>query len=209
MESLDQVYIATDNYEIFSVAEKAGAKVIMTSGSHISGTERVSEAAGMIFHGDSLGEVIINIQGDEPLINKEAISGLCDAFLDDSVNIATLMHKSSDQVHLTNPNRPKVVTDLRKNALYFSRSMIPWQTFPGDPFFFLHIGVYAFRLNILKEISQLAPAPLEISERLEQLRWIENGFSIRCVETMYSGVGIDTPEDLEQLNRYLDSRQGL
>lgn len=211
IEALDQVYIATDHNEIKDIAEKAGAVVILTSSNHNSGTERIAEAAEIILaKHDKSDPVILNIQGDEPLINTRAIKDLCKAFQDEKVGIATLMHKISDPDSINNPNRPKVVTDARNNALYFSRAPIPW-TNKQNPHesldYFQHIGVYAFRYSTLRDITNLPPTPLELSESLEQLRWLENGYSIRCIETNYEGIGVDTPEDLEKLNSYLKKNQ--
>ena len=205
---LDDVYIATDNDEIRRVAENAGAKVIMTSESHISGTDRVCEAAKILFPGSNDRDiVIVNIQGDEPLIEREAINKLCRAFEQEDVGIATLIQRIKKEQDLKNPNRVKVVTDNSGNALYFSRSEIPHsqKEFAENSSlaYYKHVGTYAYRLGILKEISSLEPVKLEESEKLEQLRWLFYGFQIRCVETDYDGFGVDTPEDLEALNRLI------
>jgi len=208
LESLKDVYIATDHEEIFEVAKKAGAKVLMTSSQHVSGTERVAEAASRIFAGkNAVNEIIINIQGDEPLISSGAINGLCKAFLNEEVKIATLIHKVIDQESKDNPNRPKVVIDRENKAMYFSRAPIPWTaTSPGSKTInpvYLHVGIYAYRFMYLQEIVTLPATPLEQVESLEQLRWMEHGYPIHCVETDYTGFGIDVPEDLVILNSSL------
>ncbi len=208
-EVLEEVYIATDHKEIFEISKKAGANVIMTSSNHRSGTERVGEAAKNIFTaGDLSNQIVINIQGDEPLITREAITGLCDSFSSEHVNISTLIHKIQNLEAIQNPNRPKLVIDRQKNAMYFSRAPIPWGSHQSETIleeqYYQHIGVYAFRYPILKELIALAPTPLEQAEKLEQLRWLENGYKIHCVQTEYSGFGIDSPEDLKEMNMQLD-----
>jgi 3-deoxy-manno-octulosonate cytidylyltransferase (CMP-KDO synthetase) len=204
---LDEVYIATDNDEIRLVAEKAGAKVIMTSESHVSGTDRVCEAAGLLFPGSGDHDrVIVNIQGDEPLIDCGSINNLCGAFMEKEVDIATLIHRIKREEDLINPNRVKVVTDRSGNALYFSRARIPHSHQDFDinlVNYYQHIGTYAYRINILKKLASLETTMLEEAEKLEQLRWLCHGYKIRCVETSYNGFGVDTPEDLEALNRLI------
>ena len=203
---LDEVYIATDNDEIRLVAENAGANVIMTSAAHVSGTDRVCEAARLLFPGPGDHDrVIVNIQGDEPLIDHDSINDLCGAFTIKEVDIATLIHKIKRKEDLLNPNRVKVVTDESGNALYFSRAGIPHSNKDFDinssVSYYQHIGTYAYRIEILKEISSLETSMLEEAEKLEQLRWLVHGYKIRCIETNYDGFGVDTPEDLEALNR--------
>ncbi len=211
-EALNDVYIATDHQEIYDLAKNAGASVLMTTSHLGSGTERVAEAASQIFAGnDSTNQIIINIQGDEPLITTKAIIELCRAFHNKNVDIATLVHRAVDLAALQNPNRPKVVIDQDRNAMYFSRASIPSVSIPSVSLdrtpAYLHIGIYGFRYSVLQEIIRLSPTPLEIAERLEQLRWLENGYSIRCIETEYNGFGIDTPEDLDRLNKRLKENQ--
>jgi len=206
-EELENVYIATDNNEIRETAEKAGASVIMTSDKHLSGTERVFEACKKILFSNPADQVILNIQGDEPMITGKVIRQLCNAFSDTEVEIATLVNKTSDPEIINNPNRVKTILDHCGNAMYFSRSPIPFNSdkeiSPEENCHFHHVGIYAFRLPVLKKISSLKPTCLEKKEKLEQLRWLENGYKIRCIETDYSGFGIDTPDDLENLNKSL------
>ncbi len=211
-KALDDVYIATDNQDIYNVANQAGAKVLMTSSDHKNGTERISEAAKIIFEGkNTQDQVIINVQGDEPMISPGAIKGLCDAFIEDQVEIATLIHEITGHDDLKNPDRPKVVLNSKKNAMYFSRAIIPWNSNISALFeknkYYQHVGVYAFRYQTLLDVVNLLPTPLEQLEKLEQLRWLENGYSIRCVETDYKGIGIDSPEDLEKLIKLLNENQ--
>ena len=201
-EALQEVYIATDHDEIYKSALKAGANAVMTSPALFTGTERVAQAAAGILVGkDPSDYIIINIQGDEPLISPSAIEALCGAFGSKKVDIATLIHRVYDHKSYLNPNRPKAVVDLAGKALYFSRSPIPGirevSVSPGKIAVYLHIGVYAFRYPVLQKIVKLPPSPLETAESLEQLRWLENGYSIQCIETGYDGSGVDTPEDLE------------
>jgi len=203
---LEDVYIATDHEEIYNISKRAGAKVIMTSSEHNTGTERVAEAAKKIFtSANSRNQIVLNIQGDEPLISKEAILGLCYSFYSDDVNISTLIHRIKNQEDLNNPNRPKVSIDEENNALIFSRLTVPWDSSQSGPIggasLFQHIGVYAFRYPILQQLITLPPSPLEQLENLEQLRWLENGYKIRCVLTEYMGFGIDNPDDLLKMNK--------
>ncbi len=198
-KALNNVYIATDHQDIYEVATKAGAEVILTSSRHETGTERIAEAAYKIFKNKkSSNQVIINIQGDEPMITKAAILDLCDAFEDVEVKIATLFHEFKNIDDLNNPNRPKVIMDNSRNAISFSRS--PLQNGPTN---YQHIGVYAYKLECLYEINKLHPTPMERTERLEQIRWLNNGYSIRCVKNEYQGIGVDSPEDLEALSKLL------
>lgn len=201
-EALQEVYIATDHGEIYESALKAGATAVMTSPALATGTERVAQAAAGILAGkDTSDYIIINIQGDEPLISPLAIEALCGAFGNGKTDIATLIHRVYDHNSYCNPNRPKAVVDLAGKALYFSRSPIPGiregSGFQGQTAIYLHIGVYAFRYPVLQKIVKLPPSPLETAESLEQLRWLENGYTIQCIETGYEGSGVDTPEDLE------------
>lgn len=205
VKALDIVYVATDDIRISDAVTGFGGRVIMTSPDHQSGTDRCSEAAQRITEetGMEIG-IVINIQGDEPFIKPEQISLLASCFRDDSVEIATLVRKVEKGEDLFNPNHPKVVLDYSGNALYFSRSVIPylrdagsdeWQT---KHTYFKHIGLYAYRTDTLKKITALPRSPLEIAESLEQNRWLENGFRIRTAVTSWESICIDTPADLEK-----------
>jgi 3-deoxy-manno-octulosonate cytidylyltransferase (CMP-KDO synthetase) len=205
-KALDSVYVATDDERIFSAVEGFGGKAVMTSESHTSGTDRCAEAVLLVEKQTGTAfDVVLNIQGDEPFIQPEQIRALMDCFLDASTQIATLVKPTSDATEIADPNRPKVVVTASKQALYFSRSAIPFvrgrqlQDWPAAASFFLHIGLYAFRKAVLNEITRLPQSMLEKAESLEQLRWLENGYRITVRETDYRGFGIDTPEDLARL----------
>ncbi len=201
-KALDQVWVATDDDRIFNAVEAFGGRVVRTSPTHQSGTDRCAEAARIIKRENKF-EVVVNIQGDEPFIKPEQIETIKNCFDNSDVNIATLVKKIETQEELFNPNRPKVVLDKNDNALYFSRSTVPY--FRGEEKenwmkrhnFWAHVGMYAFRAEVLEEITRLKQTPLELAESLEQLRWIESGYKIRAAETQFQTVGIDTPEDLQ------------
>ena len=198
---LNSLVVATDSEEIASVARRFGAPVRMTRADHSSGTDRVAEVAL-----SDAAEAVVNIQGDEPLIDPAAIDAAVEGLLsDDSSLMGTLKKRIVEPDELTNPNVVKVVTDARGKALYFSRSMIP---FGRDtlPVCFKHIGLYVYRREFLLQYSQLPVGPLEKAEKLEQLRALENGFSIHVVETEYESLGVDTPEDLERVLKLFELR---
>lgn len=202
-KALDQVCVATDDDRIVKAVENFGGKVVRTLPTHQSGTDRCAEAARLLSEKYDF-DVVINVQGDEPFIQPEQIEALKASFNDQEVQIATLVKKMETAEELFNPNRPKVVLDKNQNALYFSRSPIPFirgaeqQNWPGKITFWGHIGMYAFQAEILQQLTQLPQGKLELAESLEQLRWLENGFKIRTAETTCQTIGIDTPEDLQQ-----------
>ena len=203
---LTDVYVATDNVHIYKVVTDFGGKAIMTREEHESGTERASEALDKI---DGKFDVVINIQGDEPFIQSEQIKMLMSSFADEQIQIATLgvPLKSMDDVNKS--NTPKIVIDNHNNALYFSRSVIPfvrginqadWLShYP----FLKHVGLYAYRTETLREISKLPLSSLELAERLEQLRWLQNGYRIKVCITDIETISIDTPQDLVNAEEYL------
>ena len=207
---LDEAYVATDDERIFQAVEQFGGRAIMTRADHKSGTDRIEEAAEKI---GTQADVIINIQGDEPFIQKSQIETLMHLFDEPSTQIGTLGKRFESIEAAMNPNSPKIVTDKRGFALYFSRSIIPYvrgkeqsewlQHFP----YLKHLGLYAYRREVLQEVTQLPQSPLEIAESLEQLRWLENGYRIRVGLTDVETVGIDTPEDLQRAEEFLASRQ--
>lgn len=174
----------------------------MTSENHLSGTERCAEVVEALGEQGTSFDVVINIQGDEPFIHPEQIRQLTDCFTDPEVQIATLIRRITDREDLKNPNLVKVVKDLNNRALYFSRSTIPFprgseeQSWLNAKIYFQHIGIYGYRAAVLKELIHLAPTPLEQSESLEQLRWLENGFRIFTQETEFESISIDSPSDL-------------
>lgn len=200
---LDKVCVATDDARIFSAVEAFGGNVVMTSEKHQSGTDRVYEAFVKVGTGY---DVVVNIQGDEPFIHPEQIETLKACFEDERTEIATLVKPFSPdgdfETTLFNPNSPKVVVNKRGEAMYFSRSIIPYmrgkdyrEWLPSHTYY-KHIGLYAYRADTLKEITALPRSPLEIAESLEQLRWLENGYRIKVGITRQETIGIDTPEDL-------------
>ena len=204
---LEEAYVATDDERILQVVEQFGGRAVMTRADHKSGTDRIEEAAEKI---GTDADVIINIQGDEPFIQPSQIETLMRLFDNPTTQIGTL-GKRFDSIEATlNPNSPKIVTDLQGFALYFSRSIIPFvrgieqtewlKSYP----FLKHLGLYAYRREVLHEVTQLPQSPLELAESLEQLRWLENGYRIRVGLTDVETVGIDTPEDLERAEEFLN-----
>ncbi|HYP05360.1 MAG TPA: 3-deoxy-manno-octulosonate cytidylyltransferase [Bryobacteraceae bacterium] len=196
---LTQVIIATDDARIADAARSFGAPVRMTRGDHPSGTDRVAEIASA-----DAAEIIVNIQGDEPLIDPAAIDAAILTVADEKdVPMGTLMKRISDPADLSNPNVVKVITDLYGRAIYFSRLPIPFvrETSLDSLTRFKHIGLYVYRREFLLSYSDLPVGPLEQAERLEQLRALENGFPIRVAETEYESLGVDTPEDFERVSK--------
>ena len=199
---LGKVVVATDDRRIAEEVQKFGGEFVMTSDQHRSGTDRCAEAARIV---PGPWEAVINIQGDEPFIQPEQIDLLASLFEDNSVGIGTLVKKLTDPADLDNPNTMKVVLDVKGNALYFSRSPIPYLrgeekiSWPEKHFYFKHIGIYGYRTNVLQQLTALEPGKLEIAESLEQLRWLENGYPIRTAFTIHETISIDVPEDLEKL----------
>ena len=211
-DQLDDVYVATDDDRIESAVKAFGGKVIMTSTLHKSGTDRCFEAFSKV---DEDFDVIINIQGDEPFIHSSQLSEIKRCFLDESTQIATLVKPFSqyDSLEsLKNPNSPKVVINNNFQALYFSRSIIPYvrgcnkEEWLRHSVFYKHIGLYAYKKNVLEEITKLPQSSLEIAESLEQLRWLENGYFIKVGMTNIETIGIDTPEDLSKAELFLKSK---
>ena len=204
LQALSQVVIATCDAQIVEAAKHYGAAVILTRKDHPNGTSRCQEAAEQ--YKRQTGRdfcAIINIQGDEPLISPAAIALLTQQIIKPDTEIATLVRAEYDLSKIANPNRVKVVTDQQGFALYFSRSPIPYyrhRDIPDQPWL-CHTGIYVFRPETLAKLTGLTPTPLELAESLEQLRWLEHGYRIRCCETEYEGFGIDTPEDLKELER--------
>lgn len=194
-ELLDGVLIATDDHRIAEAARHFGAPVVMTRHDHLSGTDRVAEAAMPSPH-----QIVVNIQGDEPLIEAHAIDTAVQALLDDrDLVMSTLKRKIERPEEVTNPNVVKVVTNFNGDAIYFSRCPIPFNRGGDhgiDEPYYKHIGLYVYRRDFLLGYSSLPVGPLEKAESLEQLRAMENGYRIRVLETTYESLGVDTPEDL-------------
>jgi 3-deoxy-manno-octulosonate cytidylyltransferase (CMP-KDO synthetase) len=198
---LSKLIIATDDERIHKAARAFGAQVSMTRADHLSGTDRVAEAASA-----DNASVIVNIQGDEPLIDPSAIDAAALALLDDpDVPMSTLMKLIEDPREINDPNVVKVVTNLAGDAIYFSRCPIPYEregpfARQGGGVHYKHLGLYVYRRDFLLAYSGLPVGPLERMERLEQLRAIENGYRVRVVETEYESLGVDTPEDLSRVS---------
>jgi len=193
---LTDVVIATDDERIRAAAEQFRARVVMTRGDHLSGTDRVAEAASA-----SQAHIVVNVQGDEPMIDPAAIDAAILGLLDDDageVPMGTLKKRIERPSDIQDPNVVKVVTDAHGNALYFSRCPIPFAR-TEQTVYFKHIGLYVYRRDFLLSYPDLPVGPLERAERLEQLRALENGFKIRVVETEYESLGVDTPEDWKQV----------
>ena len=193
----DEVVVATDNELVEKAVLDFGGKAVMTSPDHPSGTDRLAEVALMYPDVD----VIVNVQGDEPMIPPEVIDRLAEAFNSDAdLNMAT-MKVVMDEEDYENPAAVKVVTDQQGYALYFSRSLMPYPRNKPEGFkVFKHVGIYAYRRNFLLKYAALAPTLLEKAESLEQLRALENGYKIKVLESDFQGIGVDTPEDLAAVN---------
>jgi 3-deoxy-manno-octulosonate cytidylyltransferase (CMP-KDO synthetase) len=193
---LGSIIIATDDQRIADAARSFGARVKLTRDDHVSGTDRVAEVASAFEE----HELVVNIQGDEPLIDPNAIDAAVLPLLEEpAIPMGTLKKRIEDAAEITDPNIVKVVTDRFENAIYFSRSTIPHAREGEGPVVYKHIGLYVYRRDFLLRYSDLTPGPLERTERLEQLRALENGFRIRVVETDYESFGVDTPGDLERV----------
>lgn len=206
---LSEVWVATDDDRIREAVKKFGGRVVMTRADHKSGTDRIEEAAEKT---GTQADVVINIQGDEPFVQPSQIKTLIQLFDNADTQIGTLGKHFENLEAVNNPNSPKIVTDKQGFALYFSRSVIPYIRGAQDNewlshFPFLkHLGLYAYRREVLHEITQLPQSSLEIAESLEQLRWLESGYRIRVGLTDVETVGIDTPEDLQRAEEFLKSR---
>jgi 3-deoxy-manno-octulosonate cytidylyltransferase (CMP-KDO synthetase) len=198
---LDDVIVATDSDEILQVCRQHGWNARMTSASHRSGTERVHEISNSV-----AADVYLNVQGDEPLTRAEHIATLLALMKDPNVQVGTLKSPASSE-DIPNPNAVKVVTDAARKALYFSRATIPYDRDGLGPAYFKHLGFYAYRKAALDRFRALPESSLERSERLEQLRFLENGISIHVAETPYDTVGVDTEEDLRKAEEILRQRE--
>jgi len=206
---LKDVIVATDHPDIKQAVLGFGGRAMMTSPDHPSGTDRCAEVSQVLADSGEFYDVIINIQGDEPFIKNSHIRLLKNAFFDPATQIATLANPIQDNVELLNPNTVKIVVNKNSNALYFSRSPIPHNRNIADGnwlsshTYLKHLGLYAYRSEVLQQITMLEPSPLEKTESLEQLRWLENGFGIKVLVTHEPSKGIDTPEDLETARKKL------
>ncbi|MFC3809576.1 3-deoxy-manno-octulosonate cytidylyltransferase [Lacihabitans lacunae] len=207
---LSKVVVATDHDDIFEHVKAFGGHAIMTNTKHQSGTDRCAEALE-VMGGSANYDFVVNIQGDEPLISPTTINDLCLA-LETKSEVITVCKKIVETETLLNPNVVKVVIGENKQALYFSRSPIPFYRESGIDFwvkdfsYFRHMGIYAFRSDVLQGIVKLHMSPLENCEKLEQLRWLSNGITIKVIETQFDSLGIDTEEDFEQLKQFLNKK---
>lgn len=212
--ALDTVAVATDDERIFAEVERFGGLAVMTSTEHRSGTDRIREAYLKL---GSDADVVINIQGDEPFIDPMQIEALKRCFDDSSVKLATLVrpfNPADGFEALFDKNTPKVTFDNNMDALYFSRSIIPyvrdyhWEEWVHKAKFYTHIGMYGYKAQTLAEVTSLPRSPLEIAESLEQLRWLENGYKIRVAVNDCPTIGIDTPEDIEKARELIAGKEG-
>ena len=198
--TLNRTIIATDDERILREARRFGANARMTRADHASGSDRAAEVAA-----DDGARVIVNIQGDEPLIDPAAIDAAVEGLLEaGDAPMGTLKKRIENPAELSNPNVVKVVTDHEGNAIYFSRSLIPYVR-GGSAAHYKHVGLYVYRKDFLLGYSNLKRGPLEEAEKLEQLRALENGFKIRVVETGYESLGVDTPEDLQRVSAIVEA----
>lgn len=206
---LEAAYVATDDERIYDVVKSFGGQVVMTRTDHKSGTDRIEEAIEKI---GGEWDVVVNVQGDEPFVAKSQLDTICHCFDDPTTQIATLGKPFESMEAVQNPNSPKIVVDNMGFAMYFSRSVIPyvrgkemssWLThYP----FLKHLGIYAYRKDVLRQVTQLPQSSLELAESLEQLRWLQNGFKIKVGTTDVETVGIDTPQDLERAEEFLKAQ---
>lgn len=206
---LPEAYVATDDERIYQAVEQFGGRAIMTRSDHKSGTDRIEEAAEKI---GTDADVIINIQGDEPFVQASQILTLQHLFDAEETQIGTLGKRFESMDAVINPNSPKIVCDRRGFALYFSRNVIPYirgreaQDWLDHFPYLKHLGIYAYRREVLREVTSLPQSPLEVAESLEQLRWLENGYRIRVGLTDVETVGIDTPDDLRRAEEFLSKQ---
>ena len=198
----DEVIVVTDSEIIFNEIVHYGGYAIMSKQPHESGSDRIAEAVA-----DIDVDIVVNVQGDEPFVKKEPLEDLLSVFkndLNEEIKVASLMCQMEDRQMITNPNQVKVVVDKNNDALLFSRSMIPFHRDKNIlPLYYKHIGIYAFRKNVLMNFTKWKPTPLETIEKLEQLRYLENGVKIKMVLTYESPVSIDIPEDLEFARKFI------
>lgn len=200
---IDKVVVATDDERIAAEVKNFGGEFIMTGSQHQSGTDRCAEVVGQVPGFD----VVVNIQGDEPFIDPAQIDLLISCFTDPQVQLATLIKEIHTHEELFNHNLPKVILNSKREAVYFSRQTIPYirnaekENWLKAHQFYKHIGIYGYTVPVLLEITKLAPSSLEIAESLEQLRWVENGYSIQTRVTAIETIAIDTPEDLNKIIR--------
>ncbi len=195
----DEVYVVTDSEIIFNEITNNGGKAIMSKRSHESGSDRIAEAAA-----DLNIDIVVNVQGDEPFVKRDPLEKVLSVFTDNTVQVASLMQVLTVQALIEDPNYVKVAVDKNNNALFFSRSVIPYPRSTESPItYYEHVGVYAFKKQALLNFTNWPMSPLEAAEKIECLRYLENGVAIKMVVTEYMGVEIDTPEDLVKAAKLL------
>lgn len=200
LSNLDEVVVATDDERIYKEVERFGGKAILTSKEHENGTSRIAEVCTKYEDYD----VIVNVQGDEPLIEPEMINSIINSFKeDDTISMSTLKYKIDTMEEIENPNYVKVITDKKGYALYFSRSVIPYPRKLDIQNYYKHVGIYGYKRDFVVEYAKMESTPLELSESLEQLRALENGYRIKVMETPYKIIGVDTQEELEKVREYI------
>ncbi len=203
MKLFDDVIVVTDSEEIYNEITNNGGKTIYSKKYHNTGTDRIAEAAEII---DT--DIVFNVQGDTPFINKDSVAKLISSFEDKSVDVATIVQKIENEEDIRNPNNVKLIKDLNDFVMYFSRSVIPFNRDNMKNInYYKHIGIYAFRKSALMKFSKLEQTPNEIAEKIEPIRFLENGMKIKVFETNYVGIEIDTPEDLVKANDFLKNNK--
>ena len=204
LSNLDEVVVATDDERIYKEVERFGGKAILTSKEHENGTSRIAEVCTKYEDYD----VIVNVQGDEPLIEPEMINSIINSFKeDDTISMSTLKYKIDSIEEIENLNYVKVITDKKGYALYFSRSVIPYPRKLDIQNYYKHVGIYGYKRDFVVEYAKMEPTPLELSESLEQLRALENGYRIKVMETPYKIIGVDTQEELEKVREYIKENE--
>ena len=209
MPAIDEAVVATDDGRIADTVATFGGRAMMTSDKHRSGTDRCGEVLERMEAKGKQFDVVVNVQGDEPFVQKSQLQTLVDSFENNDTQIATLMAPIGEVTELMSANNVKMVCDKEGKALYFSRQPIPYmrgvamEEWLQRHTYYKHVGIYAFRSEVLKSVVRLPQSELELSESLEQLRWMENGYGIKVCQTEAGNMGIDTPEDLAAATQYL------
>jgi len=208
LKVFNNVYVATDDERILNAVNDFGGNAVMTKKKHTSGTDRCAEAAEKIIESNNIDfDIVINIQGDEPFIQVEQLEEIKKCFRSKRTQIATLVKPINNKDDILNPNKPKVVINQKNEAIYFSRAAIPFirgkqqSSWIAKHLYYKHIGLYAYRYDVLKKITKLPTGLLEKAESLEQLRWIENGYKIKVAFTEHESLSVDTPKDLEKIRQ--------